>query len=101
MPPSSLVVQLNLKRLLKEPTHDDIIEAKEFYIQLSFERYKGKLVLRFKSQLVYIKPFKPSALLYETSANSAKPDQTPPNAVSDQVLYCMLIEYILNTKIKG
>ena len=44
---SSLVVQLKLKCLLKKPTHDDI-KAKEFYmIQLSFERYKGKLVLRF------------------------------------------------------
>ena len=42
----SLVVQLKLlKCLLKEPTHDDIIE--EFYIQLSFVRYKVKLVLRF------------------------------------------------------
>ena len=29
-----------------KPTHDDIIEAKEVYIQLSFERYKGKSVLR-------------------------------------------------------
>ena len=28
------------------PTHDDIIEAKEVYIQQSFRRYKGKLVLR-------------------------------------------------------
>ena len=28
-----------------EPTHDDIIEAKEDYIQLSFERYEGQLVL--------------------------------------------------------
>ena len=44
---SSLVVQLKLKCLLKEPTHDDIIEAKKFYIQLSIERYEGKLVLRF------------------------------------------------------
>ena len=36
--------------LLKKPTHDDIIEAKEFYIQqlLSFGRYKEKLMLRFK-----------------------------------------------------
>ena len=28
-------------------THDGIIEAKEIYIQLSFGRYKGKLVLRY------------------------------------------------------
>ena len=28
-----------------KPTRDNIIEAKEVYIQLSFERYKGKLVL--------------------------------------------------------
>ena len=47
--PSSLVEQLKLKCLLKKPTHDDIIEAKEFYLQLSFERYKRKLVLRFWS----------------------------------------------------
>ena len=39
---SSFVVQLKLKCLLKKPTHDDIIEAKEFYIQQSFGRYKGK-----------------------------------------------------------
>ena len=43
---SSLVVHLKLKCLLKKPTHDDIIEAKEVYIQQSFGRYKGKLVLR-------------------------------------------------------
>ena len=29
-----------------EPPHDNIIEAKEVYIQLSFERYKVKLMLR-------------------------------------------------------
>ena len=40
-----LVVQLKLKCFLMKPTHDDIIEAKEVYIQLSFGRYKGKLVL--------------------------------------------------------
>ena len=43
---SSLVVHLKLKRSLKKPTHDDIIVAKEVYIQQSFGRYKGKLVLR-------------------------------------------------------
>ena len=43
--PSGLVVQLKLKCLLMKPTHDDIMEAKEVYIQLSFERYEGKLVL--------------------------------------------------------
>ena len=42
---SSLVVQLKLKCLLKKST-DNIIEAKEIYIQQSFGRYKGKLVLR-------------------------------------------------------
>ena len=41
-----LVVQLKLKCLLKKPAHGDINEAKEVYIQLSFGRYKGKLVLR-------------------------------------------------------
>ena len=43
---SSLVVHLKLKCLLKKPIHDDIMEAKEVYIQQSFGRYKGKLVLR-------------------------------------------------------
>ena len=38
---------IKLKCWLQKPTHDDIIEAKGFYKQLSFERYKGKLVLRF------------------------------------------------------
>ena len=42
---SSLVLQLKLKCLLKKPTNDDIIEAKEVYIQQAFGRYKGKLVL--------------------------------------------------------
>ena len=41
-----LVVQLKLKCLLMKSTHDDDIEAKEVYIQLSFGRYKGKLMLR-------------------------------------------------------
>ena len=44
--PSSLLVQLKQKCLLRKPTHDDIIEAKEVYIQQSFGRYKGQLVLR-------------------------------------------------------
>ena len=43
---SSLVVQLKLKCLVEKPAHDDIMEAKEVYIQQSFRRYKGKLVLR-------------------------------------------------------
>ena len=42
---SGLVVQLKLKSLLMEPTRDAIIEAKEVYSQLSFEKYKGKLML--------------------------------------------------------
>ena len=43
---TGLVVQLKLKCLQMKLTHDDIIEAKEVYIQLSFGSYKGKLVLR-------------------------------------------------------
>ena len=43
---SDLVVQFKLKFLLMKQTHDDIIEAKEVYIQLSFKRYKVKLMLR-------------------------------------------------------
>ena len=43
---SGLVVRLKLKCLLMKPTHDDTIEAKEVYIQMTFGRYKGKLVLR-------------------------------------------------------
>ena len=43
---SDLGVQLELKFLLRmKPTHHDIIEAKEVYIQLSFESYKVKLIL--------------------------------------------------------
>ena len=34
---SSSVVQLKLKCLLKKPTHDDIIEAKEVYINSLLE----------------------------------------------------------------
>ena len=33
------------KVFAEKKTHDDIIEAKEVYIQQSFGRYKGKLVL--------------------------------------------------------
>ena len=33
------------KVFAKKPTHDDVIEAKEVYIQQSFGRYKGNLVL--------------------------------------------------------
>ena len=43
---SRLAVQLKLKSLMKKPTYDDIVEAKEVYIQQSFGRYKGGLVLR-------------------------------------------------------
>ena len=43
---SGLIVQLKLKCLLMKPTQDDIIEAKEVNSQLSFERYKEKLMLR-------------------------------------------------------
>ena len=43
---SRLVVQLKLKYSLLQPTYDDIIEANEVYIQLSFERYKGKSLMR-------------------------------------------------------
>ena len=42
--------------------------------------------------LTYINPYKPSVLVYGTWANSAKPDQTPQNAASDQVCYCLLTE---------
>ena len=41
---SGLVVQLRLMCLLMKPTPDDTIEL--VYIQLSFEIYKGKLMLR-------------------------------------------------------
>ena len=51
---SDLVVQLKLMILLMKPTHDDIIEAKEVYIHLSFERYKVKLMLRNLSPSVYL-----------------------------------------------
>ena len=48
-----LVIQLKLKLLLMKPTHDDIIEAKDVYIQLSIERYKVKLMLRNSGPSVY------------------------------------------------
>ena len=50
---SGLVIQLKLKCLLMKLTHDDTIKAKEVYIQLSFERYEGNLVLRILSPSVY------------------------------------------------
>ena len=37
-----------------------------------------------------INQFKPIFSFYGTSANSAKPGQTPLNAASDQVLHCLL-----------
>ena len=42
---SGLVVQSKLKCLLMKLAHDDFIEAKEAYSQLSCERYKRKLML--------------------------------------------------------
>ena len=39
-----------------------------------------------------LNPYKPSVLFCGTSANSAKPDQTPHNAASDQVFHCLLTE---------
>ena len=50
---SSLAVHLKLKCLLKKPTHDDIIKAREVYIKQSFGRYYGKFVLRNYSPSVY------------------------------------------------
>ena len=50
---SDLGVQLKLKFLLMMPTHEGIIEAKEVYIKLSFERYKVKLLQRNLSPSVY------------------------------------------------
>ena len=38
---SSLLVQLKLKCLPKNPTHDGIIKAKEVYIQQFFEDIRG------------------------------------------------------------
>ena len=44
-----------------------------------------------------LNPFKPSVLfmgIWQTvnNQNSEQPDQTPQNAASDQVLYCLLTE---------
>ena len=41
---SGLVVHLKLKYFLMKPTHDDIIEAKEVYNKLSFEKYRKREV---------------------------------------------------------
>ena len=51
---SSLVVHLKLKCLLKEPTQDDIIEAKEFYLQLFLKDIKGSLcdVTRIRQYII-------------------------------------------------
>ena len=43
MTSSSLAKRLEFKSWLKKPPHDDIIEAKEVYIQLSFEIFNWKL----------------------------------------------------------
>ena len=42
---------VKLKCLLMKPTHDDIIDAKEVYIQKSFRRYKVKLEVLLGSYL--------------------------------------------------
>ena len=44
------MVKAKLKCLRNKPTHDDIIEAKEVYIQQSFGRYKGKKGCVFKAR---------------------------------------------------
>ena len=40
----------------------------------------------------HFNPYKPSVFFVVISANSAKPDQTPQNAESDQVLHCLQTE---------
>ena len=47
------------------PTNVDIIEAKEVYIQLSFGRYKGNLVLLH----YYIKKFQETKIVPKYIAN--------------------------------
>ena len=52
------------------PTHDDVIETKEVYMEIFFERYKGKLVLAFlKSVSIY------SSLNGKLSLNRLKKNQ--------------------------
>ena len=46
-----------------------------------------------------INPYKPSYLFVGHRQTSAKPDQTPQNAASDQGLHCLLTEYSVETKI--
>ena len=41
---------------------------------------------------VVFNPCKPSFLFCGTSANIAKPDQTPQNTASDQALHCLQTE---------
>ena len=50
---SDLGVQLKLKVLLMKPTHDDIIEAKKVYIQLSFERYKVNFIIKVPQYILF------------------------------------------------
>ena len=40
----------------------------------------------------FFNPFKPSVLFCRISGNSSKPDQTPQDAASDQVLHCLQAE---------
>ena len=49
---SSFSCTIKTKVFAEGPTHDDIIEANDVYIQQSLGRYKGKLVLRNLSSSV-------------------------------------------------
>ena len=49
------------------------------------------LFLQSYGLVAFLNTYKPSVRPFcGTSANSAKPDQTPQNAASDQVLHCLL-----------
>ena len=47
------VVHLKLMCLRDKPTYDDIIKAKEVYIQLSFGRYMGNLSVAYLKSVKY------------------------------------------------
>ena len=51
-------MELKLKCWLKKPSHDNIIETKEVYSQLNFERYEGKLMFAFLKSVSIMKGIK-------------------------------------------
>ena len=66
-----------------------------YFQQLKDSELFNMILFRKGGKWDYVNPFKPS--FCGTLTNSAKPDQTPQNAASDQVLHCLLTEDSLKT----